>query len=86
MTRLASQRNALGRSARSRVGDCEHSNDGADDDGSRTSAASADQRVALVVVGFHGDGGHGQVGAVDGYHGGLGEPGLRVVFLDCGVD
>jgi hypothetical protein len=40
----------------------------------------------LVVVGFHADGGEGQVGAVDGYDGGLGEAGAGVDVLNCGVD
>ena len=68
------------------VSDCEHGDDGADDDGSRTGAASTDQRVAVFVIGLHGHGGHGQVGAVDGDHGGLGETGFGVIFLDSGVD
>ncbi len=68
------------------VGDCEHGYDGADDDGGGAGAARADQGVAVMVVGFHADGRHGEVGAVDGDHGGLGEAGLGVVFLDAWVD
>jgi hypothetical protein len=40
----------------------------------------------LVVVGFHTDGGEGQVGAVDGDDGGLGETRLGVDILDGGVN
>lgn len=40
----------------------------------------------MSVVRFHADGRHGQVGAVDGDHCGLGEAGLGVVFLNCWVD
>jgi hypothetical protein len=40
----------------------------------------------MLVVGLHGYGGHGKVGAVDGDGGGLGEAGARVGGLDCGVD
>ena len=86
MAGLAAEGDALGSGAGGGVGDCKHGDDGADDDGGGAGAASADEWVAVLVVGFHGDGGHGEVGAVDGYHGGLGEAGLRVVFLDCGVD
>lgn len=67
------------------VGDGEHGDDGADDDRDGAGAARPDQWVAVLVVGFHGYGGHGEVGAVDGDHGGLGESGLRVEFLDCGM-
>lgn len=70
------------------VCDRQHGDDGAYDYGCGAggAAAAADQRVAGSFVGFHADGGHGQVGAVDGDHGGLGEAGFRVVFLDGGVD
>ena len=68
------------------VGDCEHGDDGAEDDGGGAGAAGADQGVAVFIVGFHGDSREGQVRTVDGYHGGLGETGSRVRFLDCWLD
>lgn len=80
------ERDALGCGAGGRVRDREHGHYGADDDAGCARAAGADQGVAVPVVRLHAYGGHGQVGAVDGDHGGLGEAGLRVVFLDCGVD
>jgi hypothetical protein len=39
-----------------------------------------------VVVGLHADSGEGQVGAVDGDDGGLGETSAGVDVLDGGVD
>ena len=86
MACLAAEGDALGSGAGGGVCDCEHGDDCTDDDGGGAGAAGANERVAVLVVGLHGDGGHGEVGAVDGYHGGLGESGLRIVFLDCGVD
>ena len=86
MAGLAAEGDALGSGAGGGVCDCKHGDDSADDDGGGACAAGADEGVAVLVVGFHGDGGHGEVGAVDGDHGGLGEAGLRVVFLDGGVD
>ena len=86
MAGLAAEGDTLGSGAGGSVCDCEHCDDCADNDRGGAGAAGANERVAVLVVGFHGNGGHGQVGAVDGYHGGLGEPGLRVILLDCGVD
>jgi hypothetical protein len=68
------------------VCDGNESDDCADDDGCFAGAARADERVALVVVGFHTDGGEGQVGAVDGDDGGLGETRLGVDILDGRVN
>jgi len=59
----------LGCSASGGISDGEHSNDGADDDRGCAGAASANQGVTVLVIGFHADSGHGEVGAVDGDHG-----------------
>ena len=77
---------ALGCGAGGRVGDREHGDNGAEDDGGSAGTAGADQGVAVFVVGFHGDGREGQVGAVDCYHCGLGEAGSRVRLLDGWLD
>ncbi len=66
---VGAERDALRRCSGGGVGDCEHGDDGADDDGGGSGALCADQGVAVAVVGFHADGGHGEVGAVDGDHG-----------------
>lgn len=68
------------------VGDGDEGDDCANDDGGFSGATSADQRVALVVVRFHANGGEGQVGAVDGHDGRLGEAGAGIDILDGGVD
>ena len=39
-----------------------------------------------MVIGLHGYGGHGKVGAVDGNHSGLRQSSLGVVFLNQRVD
>lgn len=83
---LGAEGDALRGGAGGGVGDGEHGDDGADDNGDGAGATRADQRVAVLIVWFHGYGGHGEVGAVDGDHGGLGESSLRVEFLDGGVD
>ena len=77
---------ALGSSAGGRVGNCEHGDDGAEDDGRGAGAVGSNQGVAFAVVRFHADGRHGEVGAVDGDHGCLREAGFRIVLLDCRVD
>lgn len=66
---LGAERDTLGRGSGGGVGDCEHGDDGADNDGGGSRAFRADQGVAVAVVGFHADGGHCEVGAVDGNHG-----------------
>ena len=86
MAGLASQCDALGCGTGGCVCDCEHGDDCADDNGCGAGASGADKRVAVVVIRLHADGGHGEVCAVDGYHSSLGEPGLRVVFLNGRVD
>ena len=65
---LGAERNALGCGSGGGVGDCEHGDDGANDDGCGSGAFCADQGIAVAVVGFHADGGHGEVGAIDGDH------------------
>ena len=59
---------------------------GADDDGGLAGAACADEWVALVVVGLHAHSGECQVGAVDGYDGGLGKACAGVDVLNSRVD
>ena len=56
---LGAEGDALGSGAGGGVCDCEHCDDGADDDGGGAGTAGADEGVAVLVVGFHGDGGHG---------------------------
>lgn len=86
VARVAAEGDPLGGGAGCGVSNGEHGEDGAEDGGGGAGTASADQRVAVVVVGFHAHGGHGEIGAVDGDDGRLGEAGLGVVFLDGGVD
>lgn len=74
------------RSTGGRVCNCEEGDNRTENDGGGASAARAEQWVALFIIGLHGNGGHGEVGTVDGDHGGLGEAGLGVVFLDSRVD
>lgn len=83
---LRAEGQAIGGGTGGGVGDGDEGDDGADDDGGLAGAACADQWVALVVVGLHADSGEGQVGAVDGDDGGLGETGAGVDILDGGVD
>jgi len=83
---LRAESQAVGSGAGRGVGDGNEGDDGADDDGGLAGAACADQRVALVVIGLHADGGEGQVGAVDGDDGGLGETSAGVDILNGGVD
>lgn len=66
---LGAEGDALRCGTRGGVGDCEHGDDGTDDDRGGPGAFGADQGVAVAVIGFHADGGHGEVGAVDGDHG-----------------
>lgn len=66
---LGAERDALGCGSGGGVSDCEHGDDGADNDRGGSRAFRADQGVAVAVVGFHADGGHGEIGAVDGNHG-----------------
>ena len=83
--RMAGRRaegDALRRGSGGCVGDGEHRDDGAEDDGKGARAVGADDGVALLVVGLHTNGREGQVGAVDGNHGGLREAGFRVGVLD----
>ena len=40
----------------------------------------------MSVIWFHGDGGEGEVCAVESDHGGLADAGFGVVVLDCGGD
>lgn len=86
MARLGAQRYTLGRGTGGGVGNGEHGDDGTNDDGGRASASGTDQGVAITVVGFHRYGRHGQVGAVDGDHGGLSKAGLWIEFLDGWVN
>ena len=86
VARVAAERDPLRGGAGGGVGDGEHGEHRTEDDGGGAGAAGPDQRVAVVVVGLHAHGGHGEVGAVDGDDGGLGEAGLGVVFLDGRVD
>jgi hypothetical protein len=83
---LGAEGEAVSGGAGGGVCDGYESDDCTDDDGCFAGAAGADERVALVVVGFHADGGEGQVGAVDGDDGGLGEARAGVDVLDGGVD
>lgn len=53
----------------------------ANDDGRLTGTASTDQWVALMIIGLHSYSGHGEVGAVNGYNGRLGETSARVYIL-----
>lgn len=76
----------LGSSAGGGIGDSKESYDSSEDDRSGTRAACAEERVAMLVIGLHGNSGHGEVGAVNGDHGGLGEASGGVVFLDGRVD
>ena len=82
------EREALGRGAGGGVGDRQHGDDGAEDDGRGAGSGVGVYQgvVAALVVRFHGHGGEGEVGAVDGYDGGLSEARAGVEFLDRGVD
>lgn len=80
-TPAVSKAEALRSCACSGVGDRQHRHNCADDDGCLACALSTNQGIAMLVVGFHGDGGHGEVRAVDGNDGGLGKTGLGVVLL-----
>lgn len=85
--RLASaQGQAVSGSASCGVGYGQEGKDGAHDDGSSASATSADQRVALVVIGLHGNGRQSQVGAVNANKGCLGKASTRVGVLNRRVD
>ena len=86
MTGLGAEGEPLGCGPSCSVGDCEHGHDGANDDGGCASSFGTDQRVAVAVIGLHGDGGHGEIGAIYRYHGRLGEAGFGVVFLDSGMN
>lgn len=68
------------------VGDCNECDNRADDDGRLTSSPGANEGIALMVVGFHAHGRQGEVCAVDGYDGGLGEACSGVYVLYCGMD
>lgn len=68
------------------VGDGSESDDSTDDDGGSSGATSTDERVAVVIIGFHGYCGQGKVGAVYTDHGCLGESGTRIGVLDGRVD
>lgn len=83
---LSTEGEAVGCGTGGSIGDGHKGDDCADDDGGFAGAAGADERVALVVVGFHADCGHGEVGAVYCYDGGLGQAGAGVYVLDGGVD
>ena len=86
MAGLASQCYALGGGASGCVCDGEHGDDCTYDDRGGPGASGADQGVAVVVIGLHADGGHGQVCAVDGDHSSLSETSLWVVLLNGRVD
>lgn len=68
------------------VGNSDESDNGADDDSRLTSSTGTDQGVALMVVRFHAHSGQGEISAVDGYNGGLGETCSGVDVLYCGVN
>lgn len=57
--------------ARGGVGNGQEGKHGAENDAGGSRALGAHKWVAQLVVGLRGYGGHGQVGAVDGDHGGL---------------
>ena len=86
MACLGAERDALGGGAGGGVGNGEHGDDGTDNNGGCACASCTDQGVAIAVVGLHGNGRHSQVGAIDGDHGRLREAGLRIEFLDGGVN
>src|SRR5271154_3228826 len=72
---------ALGCGAGSCVGDCEHGDDGPEDDSGGSGATSADEWVAVLIVRLHGDGRQGKVCAVHGDHSGLGQASFGVGLL-----
>lgn len=50
------------------IGNRQQGNDGTENDRCGSGAASTEKWVALFVIWLHGDGGHGEVGTVDGDH------------------
>lgn len=86
---LAAEGDGLGCSAGGGVGDRDDGEEGTENDGRSTGTTGFEERVAslvLGVVGFHRDGGHGEVCAVNGDHCRLSKTSSRVVFLDCWVN
>jgi hypothetical protein len=85
-TLSASQCQTICRSASSGICAGDESDNCADEDGGLSGSGRADERVAVLVIGFHGDSGEGEVGAVNRNGGSLGKTGTWVGRLNCWVD
>lgn len=82
VTTLRPQSDALCGGACCCVCNSGHGDNGPKNDRHSTSTTRADQRVTVVVIGLHGDGGQREVGTVHSNHSGLRQTRARVGFLN----
>lgn len=78
---LGAKSQAVCRCTSGGVCDSNEGNNCTNDDGRLTGTASTDQWVALMIIGLHSHSRHGEVCAVNGYNGRLGETSARVYVL-----